>query len=110
MSNPHYLIAQIDVKDYDSYLAEYAMPLMEILSDVGAEVLAADANARALEGEWPGNWTVIIKFPSKDAMTAFYQSERYAPLKDLRINKLSDAGSVASVAGFSSVAAQTGNS
>jgi hypothetical protein len=31
MSNPVYLIAQIDVKDYGSYLTDYGFPLLEQL-------------------------------------------------------------------------------
>ena len=68
MSKPVYLIAQIDVKDHESYLSEYGFPLLEQLTEIGAEVLAADANVDVLEGEWPGNWVAIIKFPSAEVL------------------------------------------
>ena len=41
MSEPLYLIAQIGVKDYESYLAEYGLPLLEQFNELGVEVLAA---------------------------------------------------------------------
>ena len=100
MSNPVYLIAQIDVKDYESYLSEYGFPLLEQLSEIGAEVLAADSSIEVLEGEWPGNWLAIIKFPSEAVMSEFYNSEKYSPLKALRIEKLSKDGTVVTVPGF----------
>jgi uncharacterized protein (DUF1330 family) len=100
MTNPVYLIAQIDVKDYESYLSEYGFPLLEQLTEIGAEVLAADANIDVLEGQWPGNWVAVIKFPSEEAMSKFYNSEKYAPLKTLRIEKLSNEGTVVVVPGI----------
>jgi uncharacterized protein (DUF1330 family) len=100
MSKPVYLVAQIDVKDYESYLSEYGFPLLEQLTEVGAEVLAADPNVDVLEGNWPGNWVAIIKFPSAAIMSEFYSSKKYAPLKALRIDKLSNDGTVVAVAGL----------
>lgn len=100
MSNPVYLIAQIDVKNYESYLSEYGFPLLEQLTEVGAEVLAADANVDVLEGNWPGNWVAIIKFPSAEIMAEFYNSAKYAPLKALRVEKLSNDGTVVVVPGI----------
>jgi hypothetical protein len=36
MSKPVYLVAQIDVKDYESYLSEYGFPLPRQLRSVAA--------------------------------------------------------------------------
>ena len=102
MSTPVYLIAQIDVKEYESYLSEYGFPLLEQLTEIGAEVLAADASIDVLEGNWPGNWVAIIKFPSSEVMSNFYTSDKYAPLKALRIEKLSNDGTVIVVPGIGS--------
>jgi uncharacterized protein (DUF1330 family) len=103
MSNPVYLIAQIEVKNHESYLAEYGFPLLEQLAEIGAEVLAADYNYEVLEGRWPGNWTAIIRFPNRAVMSAFYHSEKYAPLKALRIDKLSEAGAVIALPGLHNI-------
>lgn len=100
MSNPVYLIAQIDVKDYQTYLSEYGFPLLEQLTEVGAEVLAADSKVDILEGDWPGNWVAIIKFPSAEIMSEFYSSNKYMPLKALRVEKLSNSGTVVVVPGI----------
>ena len=100
MSEPAYFIAQIEVKDYEVYLKEYGFPLLEQLNVIGAEVLAADFNFAVLEGDWDGNWIAIIRFPSAAVATQYYESSEYAPLKDLRINKLSRRGSVVQVPGI----------
>jgi uncharacterized protein (DUF1330 family) len=87
-------------KDYESYLSEYGFPLLEQLAEFGAEVLAADANINVLEGSCPGNWVAIIKFPSAEIMSDFYSSNKYAPLKALRVEKLSNEGTVVVVPGI----------
>ncbi|MEZ5572231.1 MAG: DUF1330 domain-containing protein [Halioglobus sp.] len=100
MSNPVFLIAQIDVKDYETYLTQYGFPLLHQLTEIGAEVLAADSSFKLLEGAWSGNWIAIIKFPSEKVMSEFYTSEKYAPLKTLRIEQLSNEGTVVVVPGI----------
>jgi uncharacterized protein (DUF1330 family) len=76
------------------------MPAFAHLKAAGAEVEVAAAEAELLEGEWGCNWTVVIKFPSKAAATAFYNSPGYTPLRELRINELTDGGSIVLVDGL----------
>ena len=42
----------------------------------GGEILVAGPGSEAVEGE-PGSVTVVLKFPSKDAMRAWYDSTEY---------------------------------
>ena len=100
MTEPVYAIAQIDVKDQNTYITEYGLPLLEMFDQIGAEVLAATDEGEVLEGERSGNWTVIIKFPSSEAANNWYKSEDYAPLKKARIERLSNSGMVMLVPGF----------
>ncbi len=97
---PCYLIGMLRVKNYEEYVHRYGMPAMEHLKAAGAEVEVAAAQAELLEGEWDCNWTVVIKFPNKAAATAFYNSPGYAPLRDLRMNELTDGGSIVLLEGF----------
>ena len=100
MPIPGYLIAQINVKDYPQYIDEYGMPVFAMGTKHGAEFLAATPDAKTMEGEWAGNWTVIVRFPSQEAAIEFYNSEEYAPLRDARMNSLSDGGNVVIVEGL----------
>jgi uncharacterized protein (DUF1330 family) len=100
MTTPAYLIAQIDVKNLDRYLEEYGFPVLEQLKAEGAEVLVGAPDATVLEGEWSGNWTVVIRFPDEDRARRWYESPRYAPLKAARIGRLTNAGNVVLARGF----------
>src|SRR6266702_5857190 len=91
---PGYLIVSLRVKDLEEYMQRYGMPAIAQLQEIGAEIEVASAEAEVLEGEWDCNWTVVIRFPSKSIATEFYNSPGYTPLRTLRINELTDGGSI----------------
>ena len=94
MSQPAYLLGQINVTDLPQYRDLYARPLLAQLTVIGAELLVSSPDAETLEGEWSGNWTVLIRFPSWETAVQWYQSADYAPLKRARIQELTDAGNL----------------
>ena len=94
MSQPAYLLGQINVTDFPQYRDSYARPLLAQLTKIGAELLVSSPDAETLEGEWSGNWTVLIRFPSWETAVEWYQSTDYAPLKRARIDDLTNAGNL----------------
>lgn len=68
---PCYLIGLLRVKNYEEYIQRYGMPAMVDLQAAGAEVVVAAPQAELLEGQWNCHWTVVIKFPSRAAASAF---------------------------------------
>jgi uncharacterized protein (DUF1330 family) len=72
---PAYLIVQLKIRNKDEYIQRYGLPLLEMLEKVGAEVLAVSPAPVVVEGEWSGNWTVVLKFPSMEAAQQWYESE-----------------------------------
>ena len=100
VDEPVYVVARIDVKDQQTYMEEYGVPVLNQLAEAGAEVLVGSADAEVLEGEWPGNWTVVIRFPNAETASRWYNSREYAPLKSARIEQLSNSGSIVLVPGF----------
>ena len=94
MAEPAYFLAQIDVKEYDRYVAEYGLPLLGRLREVGGEVLVATKDAEVIEGEWSGNWTVVIRFPDAESARRWYESPEYAPLKRARVEELTHGGNI----------------
>ena len=100
MADAVYLVAQIQVKDYEQYMAEYAAPTLDLIQRFGGEVLAATPDARALEGDWYGNWTVILRFQSADAARSFMEAPEYAPLRQARVERLTEGGNVAVVPAY----------
>ena len=101
MSGPAYMIGKIDVKDYQTYMEEYGMPVAQMFAEAGAEVLVATEEADILEGEWTGNWTVIVKLPSAEVAHDLYHSEKYAPFKKARIEELTNHSTLAIFPEFS---------
>ncbi len=100
MGKPAFLIGQINVKSYPQYLNEYGQPVFAEATKHGGEFLVATRHAKTLEGEWAGNWTVVIRFPTSEAALAFYESPDYAPLREARSERLSDGGNIVFVEGF----------
>lgn len=70
------MIASYTVCGDEDEFAIYREAGLPILEKYGAEVLVAEENAQTREGE-PGQHTVVVKFPSKQAANAFYDSEEY---------------------------------
>lgn len=90
MADPVYLIAQIEIEDHEKYFNEYGKGVFPIVMDTGAKVLVASPSVNKLEGEWKGNWTVVIEFPSeKAAIEEWYNSERYKSVSKLRLKTTS---------------------
>lgn len=104
MAQPGYLIAQLDVPDLDVYFEKYATPTIAQLEAAGAEILVATPNASTLEGEWSGNWTVVIRFPSLEAARNWYESDEYDPLKRIRTQEVTSGGNVALAEAFNPAA------
>lgn len=92
MNQEIYILGEMAVKDLKVYLKEYGTPFIPVLEKFQGELLAATKNAKTLEGEPFGNWTVLMKFPSKELAYGFVTSDEYAPLMKLRVNELTNGG------------------
>ena len=78
-----YVIARIDIHDRARY-GEYEAGFMDIFSQYAGRVLAVDEAAEALEGTWACTRTVLIEFPSREDMLAWYHSDAYQALAQHR--------------------------
>ncbi len=101
MDRAVYIVAQIAVKDYNTYFEKYALKLKVVLDNFQGEALAGTTKAEAIEGINYGNWTVIIKFPSRKLADECMRSEEYKTLSSLRKNELTTGGNVILVPGNS---------
>lgn len=79
-----YLLANLQVDDLDTYLAEYGFPVTPMLLEVGAEILVATPQVQTLEGDYTSNWSVVVRFPSSEAAEAWYTSPEYQELIPVR--------------------------
>ena len=80
---PAYMIAQIRIDDADQF-NEYRRQVLPTISEFDGRVLAAEATAEVVEGEWAADSTVNIEFPSVERAREWYDSDVYAAPKDLR--------------------------
>lgn len=87
--NAVYFVAQIQITDPDGFFNSYGAKVGPNLLEAGAEVLAATPERTQLEGDWPGDWTVILKFPSQEKALEWYQSDAYQTIRPLRLESTS---------------------
>ncbi|WP_394199525.1 DUF1330 domain-containing protein [Litoreibacter albidus] len=86
-ADPVYMIAQIEIADHEAYFEQYGTSVSPIVIGAGAKVLVATPQVETLEGEWTGNWTVVLEFPSESAaMDSWYNSPEYEEVRELRFN------------------------
>jgi uncharacterized protein (DUF1330 family) len=83
-AEPTYMIAQIQVEDWDNYMKEYGGAALPVILEQGGKVLVAAPEVEKLEGSWSGNLTVVLEFPSQENANAWYQSEEYQNAIPLR--------------------------
>ena len=95
MSEPVYMIGLIDVQDFETYAVEYGMPVGAMFAEIGAEIIVASQDADVLEGTWHGNWTVVVKVPNAEAARELHESERYAPFRVARQDRLARSTALA---------------
>lgn len=90
LADPVYMIAQIQIEDREKYFNEYGKGVIPIVNSTGAKVLVATPTVNSLEGDWVGNWTVVIEFPSEEAaMSDWYNSDDYVDVRKLRMDSTS---------------------
>jgi uncharacterized protein (DUF1330 family) len=79
-----YVIATYDVVDPKGYEG-YVPGVVPLLQKHGAEILAADYDAKALEGQ-ARSANVVLKFDSEEAARNWYDDPAYGPVKQIRLN------------------------
>ncbi len=77
-----YLVANYRITNPEGYAA-YPPAVAPTLEPFGGELVVADFNSEAIEGQ-PLPVTIVVKFPSKDAAKAWYQSDEYQAVVNLR--------------------------
>jgi uncharacterized protein (DUF1330 family) len=84
---PAYLIAdtrKIPDADQAPY-EEYRKRVGPSIAEAGGRFLVRGDQLDVVEGEWQPSWLVIIEFPSMQALRAWYGSDSYRELKELRL-------------------------
>ncbi len=93
-----YLVANYRITNPDGYAA-YPPAEAPTLEPFGGELVIADFASEAIEGQ-PLPVTIVVKFPSKEDAKAWYQSDEYQAVVNLRTDNTE--GSVVFVDGVAS--------
>lgn len=78
-----YIVANFRITNSDGF-APYVPAVLPTLQAHKAEILVADYDSEGLEGN-PASITVVIRFESKEAARAWYDSPEYQSVLPLRI-------------------------
>lgn len=80
---PAYLIAQVRVRDMETY-KQYAARSPAVIAAYGGRILARGPAAEVLEGKRAGLRVVIVEFPSIEAAGKFHRSPEYQEIRKIR--------------------------
>jgi uncharacterized protein (DUF1330 family) len=81
---PAYVIAAVtDAWDQEK-LVQYREGNTKTVADHGGRFVARGGPHEVLEGGWDPKRLVIIEFPDMESARAWYESDAYAPLRELR--------------------------
>ncbi len=78
-----YLIAHVDIRDWEAY-REYMRHTPRVIHRFGGRFIARGGETVTLEGPEETLRIVVIEFPSMNEARAFYDSAEYAETKRLR--------------------------
>ena len=87
-----YLVTSCDITDPEKY-APYVPNVMPILEKYGAEIIAADKNTITVDGD-ARDLTVIIKFPTSEALNALISDADYQPWLERRLASTTNRASL----------------
>ncbi len=78
-----YFIADLRIHDpagYERYLDGFD----EAFAGTAGEVVLVDESPTVLEGDWPYNRLVVLRFPNEAALRRWYDSDAYRRLRVIR--------------------------
>ena len=80
-----YMIVFAKIHDRERFINDYGIPTAKLIGEYGGEYVLRGPGVESLEGGlFEGTSAVISKWPSKDAIKAFWNSDVYEKLKTVR--------------------------
>lgn len=84
---PAYLISldpEGEWYDNRDAMEEYGRNVPQMVERYGGKYLLARRDPEVLEGDWNPGPIVLVEFPSRETLFAFYKSEEYRPWLEMR--------------------------
>jgi uncharacterized protein (DUF1330 family) len=80
---PAYIVSRVRILNAEA-MQRYMREAPATVAAFGGRYLVRGGDVQALEGAWEHERMVVVEFPDKDAALAWYQSDVYRPLRELR--------------------------
>ena len=78
-----YFIIQINVTNAENY-KEYIEKVTPIVEKFGGKYIVRGGQSENVEGNWPFQRTVVLKFPTYDMVKKWHNSDEYKPIRKIR--------------------------
>lgn len=78
-----YVLVEVDIHNMEIY-EEYKKLTPSSLEPFGGKFVIRGLPVEALEGEWKHDRLVLLEFPDRDKVLAWYNSENYQKAKKIR--------------------------
>lgn len=78
-----FIVSRVDIADPDR-MAEYMQAAPATVEAFGGRYVVRTGNIAVIEGEERCDRMVVLEFPTREQALAWYHSELYRPLRDLR--------------------------
>jgi uncharacterized protein (DUF1330 family) len=78
-----YIVSRVRILD-TAAMQRYVTEAPPTVAAFGGQYLVRGNDVRALEGTWEHDRMVIVAFPDQEAAVAWYESDVYRPLRQLR--------------------------
>jgi uncharacterized protein (DUF1330 family) len=78
-----YLIVEMNISDMEQY-RKYMAVAPSAVKSFGGEYLVRGGRHEALEGDWQPHRVAVLRFPSYEQAKAFYDSDAYRAVRELR--------------------------
>lgn len=80
---PAYIVSRVKIVNGEA-MQRYVQEAPATVAAFGGRYLVRGSDVQAVEGMWEHDRMVIVAFPDKSAALAWYESDIYRPLRDLR--------------------------
>ena len=78
-----YFIIHINVTNKENYEL-YKNKVTPIVETFGGKYIVRGGKSKNVEGNWPYERTVVLKFPSYEMVEKWHNSDEYKPIKKIR--------------------------
>jgi uncharacterized protein (DUF1330 family) len=84
---PAYALAHLHNPQINADVLEYLERIQATLDPFGGRFLVHGPHVEVVEGDWPGT-VVLLEFPSREDVWAWYRSPEYEAILPLRTNHI----------------------